>query len=232
MKKLPKSLTTVTTFSKLLALLLFILFPIVGFYLGASFQHKVDHPGINTDNENTGPVIITATPFPTPTTPDFRTWKQYQNSTYHYSLVSSSPPESEDITNNPRKGLINLTYYSYTKGLSLIIWKGYGLPITTKQQFKDWCHKSYTDVDTTSNDLVVAGYECPQPSDLVLKQITVDGQTAFEFPEWGIRTIFIPHDGYVYELLFAANMGYYDAAEAAQDLTAASFTLSTFKFLD
>src|SRR5260221_1389123 len=38
MKKLPKSLTTVTTFSKTLALIMFILFPILGFFLGIQYQ--------------------------------------------------------------------------------------------------------------------------------------------------------------------------------------------------
>lgn len=37
-QKLPKSLTTVTPFSKLLAMILFILFPLIGFYLGFSLK--------------------------------------------------------------------------------------------------------------------------------------------------------------------------------------------------
>jgi hypothetical protein len=40
--KLPKSLTTVTTFSKILAGLLFITLPVVGFYLGMQFQKEQD----------------------------------------------------------------------------------------------------------------------------------------------------------------------------------------------
>ena len=38
---LPKSLTTVTTFSKILALFLFILLPIVGFILGMEYEKQI-----------------------------------------------------------------------------------------------------------------------------------------------------------------------------------------------
>lgn len=40
--KLPKELTTVTTFSKYLALSLFIILPFLGFYLGRQFQKTID----------------------------------------------------------------------------------------------------------------------------------------------------------------------------------------------
>ena len=38
--KLPKSFTTVTTFSKILAMCLFIMFPFAGFYLGIKYQQS------------------------------------------------------------------------------------------------------------------------------------------------------------------------------------------------
>lgn len=41
--KLPKYLTTVTTFSKTLALFLFIIFPILGFVLGMNYQKELDN---------------------------------------------------------------------------------------------------------------------------------------------------------------------------------------------
>lgn len=49
---LPKSLTRVTPFSKILALILFIVFPLVGFLMGMQYQKTVDmvtllHLGIN-----------------------------------------------------------------------------------------------------------------------------------------------------------------------------------------
>jgi hypothetical protein len=39
--KLPQSLTSVTRFSKILALILFIIFPLIGFYLGIKYQQKL-----------------------------------------------------------------------------------------------------------------------------------------------------------------------------------------------
>jgi len=59
---LPKKLTTVTAFSKTLALILFITLPILGFYLGIYYKSsysenseplfKIDHPSIPLANEN------------------------------------------------------------------------------------------------------------------------------------------------------------------------------------
>lgn len=40
--KLPKSMTTVTPFSKKVALSLFIILPICAFFLGRSYQEKID----------------------------------------------------------------------------------------------------------------------------------------------------------------------------------------------
>jgi len=38
---LPKSLTTVTTFSKIIAGILFVTLPLVGFYLGMEYQKEI-----------------------------------------------------------------------------------------------------------------------------------------------------------------------------------------------
>jgi|SRR5579872_653347 len=45
--KLPKSMTTVTTFSKTLALILFVVLPFLGFYLGTLYQKNVDTISVN-----------------------------------------------------------------------------------------------------------------------------------------------------------------------------------------
>ena len=55
--KVHRYLFTVTTFSKLLAMFLFILLPFVGFYLGVEYQKKITVP-------TTSQVII-VTPIPT-----------------------------------------------------------------------------------------------------------------------------------------------------------------------
>lgn len=46
--KLPKLLTTVTPFSKALAMFLFIIFPIIGFYLGMQYSHRLNAPSLPT----------------------------------------------------------------------------------------------------------------------------------------------------------------------------------------
>ena len=48
--KLPKSVTTVTPFSKTLALLMFILFPLAGFYIGMQYQKALDAYALYSSN--------------------------------------------------------------------------------------------------------------------------------------------------------------------------------------
>jgi hypothetical protein len=100
---LPKSLTTVTRFSKLLALFLFILLPFAGFYLGYRYGYAMGSV------QQTAAPIVTAMPVATPvvsaqpsptafSTPpagttqsqlppiDMSSWKTYTNTTYGYSF--------------------------------------------------------------------------------------------------------------------------------------------------
>lgn len=42
--KLSKKLTTVTLFSKIVALIMFVSFPFIGFYLGVQYQKRLDKP--------------------------------------------------------------------------------------------------------------------------------------------------------------------------------------------
>jgi hypothetical protein len=55
---LPKSLTTVTPFSKMLALLIFILFPFVGFYLGLLVPKQVEAPTTKFLSPSTTPSSV------------------------------------------------------------------------------------------------------------------------------------------------------------------------------
>ncbi len=62
MIKLPKELTTITPFSRLIAVVLFILLPITGFYLGTQYQESIDLAKKQTYD----PTIISRKPTPTP----------------------------------------------------------------------------------------------------------------------------------------------------------------------
>ncbi len=79
--RLPKSLTTVTTFSKLVALLLFILLPFVGFLLGANYQAKLD----SLKSQNSA-IIPSISPTPTGISADTTSWITYTNPKYGYSI--------------------------------------------------------------------------------------------------------------------------------------------------
>ncbi len=63
---LPKSLTTVTTFSKTLAMILFILFPFVGLYAGMQYEKKLS-PQQTPSLTNSPPPTYS---FPSPTNPE------------------------------------------------------------------------------------------------------------------------------------------------------------------
>ncbi len=50
--QLPKSFTTVTTFSKILAIVLFVSFPFIGFYLGTKYQAALNDTKDTVNNES------------------------------------------------------------------------------------------------------------------------------------------------------------------------------------
>ncbi len=92
--KLPKQLTTVTPFSKYLAMFLFILLPIVGFYLGIQYQKNLTVKSMPVEN------LVEPTPSPTNTpiipTLDTTYWKTYKNKDFSFKY----PPNWEDDAKN------------------------------------------------------------------------------------------------------------------------------------
>jgi hypothetical protein len=66
-KRLPKSLTTVTPFSKALAMILFILLPFVGFYLGMNYQAAIS-PEVSSFSQQSIQITPTPTAVPVVTT--------------------------------------------------------------------------------------------------------------------------------------------------------------------
>lgn len=94
--QLPKEFTTVTPLSKILALIIFLTFPIYGFLLGAYFQRLAD---LN----NQPPVIINyilkPTPIPTGITPSTLSCRTSQDCPSDYRCLQSGP-----IAIDPRTG--------------------------------------------------------------------------------------------------------------------------------
>lgn len=74
--KLSRELTTVTPFSKYLAMGLFLLLPFIGFILGMQYQQKIGQV------KNSEVVVMTSTPTPDPTA----NWKTYANSEIGFSI--------------------------------------------------------------------------------------------------------------------------------------------------
>ncbi len=114
--RLPKSLTTVTTFSKLLALFLFILLPFAGFMIGAKYQAKLDSLKSETINN---------APTPTPTADPTANRKTFLSKSGKFSVkypkewsvvnTGDTPPFAEDVSFGP-----NVKYV--TEDLNTRVW--------------------------------------------------------------------------------------------------------------
>ena len=83
---LPKSLTTVTPFSKTLGVILFVTLPFIGFFLGVHYQHMQDVT--QQQISQTQPILI---PKPTLTLIQTENWKTYTNNQFGFSL--QYPPD-------------------------------------------------------------------------------------------------------------------------------------------
>jgi hypothetical protein len=85
---LPKSITTVTKFSKFLALVMFILLPFIGFFFGMAYQMQID--GVQKVSNPVNYPNPSPTPTPTPTlspNPDpLANWKTFTNEKLGFSF--------------------------------------------------------------------------------------------------------------------------------------------------
>lgn len=80
--KLPKELTTITFFSRCLALLLFIALPFIGFYCGRVYQQSVNN--FVKENQILKPDQVSETPISN--TADTKLWKEFKDPTQKYTL--------------------------------------------------------------------------------------------------------------------------------------------------
>lgn len=95
-KRLPSWLTTVTLFSKLLAMTLFIALPFLGFYLGMRYQEKIT-VNIPVVSENQKTVV----PTPQSTIKPISGWITHKELNYNFSFQYPSdwgPAKSETIS--------------------------------------------------------------------------------------------------------------------------------------
>ncbi|MEK7186617.1 MAG: hypothetical protein AAB675_04650 [Patescibacteria group bacterium] len=134
---LPKSLTTVTTFSKILALFLFILLPFAGFYAGYKYRAGTYVPTPIVQNN---PVPI-PNPYPTSTnqTIDTSTWKTYENNFFSILYPSSWIPDTKPsqkynlaFTNSDYKDDGGAPTITNGFKVYLYIYRGYGRKLNDK----------------------------------------------------------------------------------------------------
>lgn len=95
--ELPKYLTTVTLFSKILAMILFVAFPIIAFILGSNYQKKSDNVSFSV---NKGASVI-PTPIKSPHTSG---WLRYFSRDFDYCL--DYPPDYSYSKDNGTEEII------------------------------------------------------------------------------------------------------------------------------
>lgn len=84
---LPKSLTTVTTFSKILAALLFILFPLIGFRFGMNYQKSIATISDVVKNEVEKKTVLKPTPtLHSISSPNKIGWYRYMSNNLDYYI--------------------------------------------------------------------------------------------------------------------------------------------------
>jgi len=105
--KLPRWLTTVTHFSKMLAMILFILLPLVGFYIGMTYQEKINVVPIVIDVNKSVNLTPTPTVAPFLTYPisqtnfemDTSSWSTYSLTTYPVKYSIKFPVDWKNSSN-------------------------------------------------------------------------------------------------------------------------------------
>jgi hypothetical protein len=176
--KLPKWLTTVTPLSKILAMILFVLLPFVGFYIGMKYQEKTNiSPIVINVNK---PVNLT----PTPTTAPFlaypisqnnfkmdtSNWNTYSLTTYPIKYSIKFPVDWKNSSNgdggssnytSPDK-LVDLITESSVRGLA-------GIGNTTEKVANPAIANGETDI--SRNTLKIDGH------DALIQQSTSNNQT-------------------------------------------------------
>ena len=124
--KLPKELTTVTTLSKLLAMILFVSLPVVGFLLGMRHQQIISSPSIITNSPTPTPLAI-----PTVDPSITASWKTYLNKELNYTF--KYPP---DWKLNLQTGYTPLQLYSNDARYLLYFSDPYGYGDTPENNAK------------------------------------------------------------------------------------------------
>ena len=108
---LPKSLTTVTTLSKTLAMILFIALPFVGFSLGMRYQQMQDL--YEQQLTQSQPLIAYK---PTPTADQTENWKTYTNTNPSFQIqYPATGVEATNLNMNNPTIVLELIYYAPSK---------------------------------------------------------------------------------------------------------------------
>lgn len=236
--KLPKELTTVSPLSKILAAILFILLPFIGFFLGIRYQEMTDIAKSQQEENNASIARI-----PTPTINDTANWKTYTNTKYGYEFkypdsdygtkIESELEYGKRYNVNLPESYIKSKKYSPPKLLD-------GIRVESIQSYQGRYGTFNTipftvfvvnNPENLTSDLWYQKYqfypfEWDQPTES-LKEITIENIVA-KTPIY-VPDIYPPQLFYIYE---NERIILIKASEEAQSKNIGAQILSTFKFTD
>ncbi len=231
---LPKELTTVTPLSKYLAIVVFVLFPILGFFLGMKYQELMNLSKRQEMEENlTITRAPTPTPFAIPTVDPSITanWKTYANSQFEFTLRY---PAEWKIAEAKEKDYNIIQIYPTDKKINDIDSEGpspfTSIRIVVKNNPKNLSYMDYALEEEKS--IFVSGnfVSTLKHGPAVIVDGIVTGVITGQLPSWGRKGVYIPHKGKIY----IVNASSSDRRDEINKMIDDMFDqiLSTFKFTD
>ena len=216
---LPTSWTTVTPLSKTIAMIFFILFPLLGFFYGVRYQQKLDALTMMPMPE--AKLVV-----PTPSIP--ATWLIYTSKNFRLSIQYPStwdvPTEKYDLYGINQIKIINrnilnsVDYYEEDKRANPFF-------ITIK---KTPVYQSLAEILTSANSESNGAWKDVKYK---TRKLSVGGQPAVEIYNQGVTSntdsVFVIYKNTQYAIAL-----YHDQLKASPDATAVfTYILSTVKFL-
>ncbi|MEK7517528.1 MAG: hypothetical protein AAB583_03180 [Patescibacteria group bacterium] len=210
--KLPKELTTITRLSKSLAVIVFLAFPFIGFFLGLRFQEMLY---LAKGQEMEANLSINRSP--TPAIDETASWKTFTNTKYQYSIKYPSDWEITSPFTEKTPEAVRFAKLIAKEGdaaFDIIVEANPLKKPATKEWYLDWATKIPAGIDT---------------SKYVFETMDFHGHQAVKVNN---AELLFAKDIYMFRI--RPNVSIYDPDRGFADFAKKVFDqiLSTFKFTD